>query len=185
MKTKPAPGQRPWFPWRSDGLDAYKDGTPVLDLRHYLRGSLLASGAFFGLAGRMERRFVIEMAGRWSGNRGTLDERLCYDDGETVERCWTLVFADDGTFTATAPDVEGTAKGLQRGNAAVMHYRLRLPRPRGEIVVGMKDQFFLQNDGTLINRARMSKFGLKVGEVIAFFRLPPAGDTPGTGPSVS
>ena len=185
MKTKRVPGPRTGFLSRSDGLDGYAAGTPVLDLRSYLCGTLVASGAFFGLTGRMERRFEIEMVGRWSGNRGTLDERLCYDNGEAVDRRWTLAFADDGTFTATAPDVEGAAPGAQRGHAAVMRYRLRLPRPRGEIVVGMEDRFFLLNDGTLINRARMSKFGLKVGEVIAFFRRHAAGGAPETGTGLS
>ena len=181
MKTRPVAGLRRGFLSRSDGLDAYAAGTPALDLRSYLSGTLLASGAFFGLTGRMERRFEIEMVGRWSGNRGTLDERLCYDDGETADRRWTLDFADDETFTATAPDVEGAAPGAQRGHAAVMRYRLRLPRPRGEIVVGMEDRFFLLDDGTLINRARMSKFGLKVGEVVAFFRRPAAAPETRTG----
>ena len=185
MKTRLARGLRPGFLSRSDGLDAYAAGTPVLDLRSYLCGTLSASGAFFGLTGRMERRFEMEMVGRWSGNRGTLDERLCYDNGESMDRRWTLDFADDGTFVATAPDVEGPAPGAQRGHAAVMHYRLRLPWRQGEIVVGMEDRFFLLDDGTLVNRARMSKFGLKVGEVIAFFRRDAAEGAPETGRSPS
>ncbi len=181
MTTRPAFGTRSRFRRRSDGLDAYAGQTPVLDLRSYLSGTLLASGAFFGRSGRMERRFAMETVGRRSGNRVALDERLSYDDGETVDRRWTLDFAEDGTFVATAPDVEGAAPGAQRGNAAIMRYRLRLPWRRGEIVVGMEDRFFLLNDGTLINRARMSKFGLKVGDVFALFRRPGAEGAPGTG----
>jgi len=33
----------------------------------------------------------------------------------------------------------------------------------------MEDWFYLMDDGRLINRARMSKFGLKVGELFVSF----------------
>ena len=50
----------------------------------------------------------------------------------------------------------GEAKGSQRGNAAMMEYRLRIPRDGGEIVVAMEDWLYLQEDGTLINRTSAS-----------------------------
>ena len=175
MKTRPIPGSGLLFELGSQRVDDYADETPILDLREYLKGSLSASGVFFGLSGRAERRFTVEMRGSWSGNRGTLDERFHYGDGETGDRRWNLIFANDGTFSATAHDVEGRATGVQRGNAAAMRYRLRVRRATGEIVVGMEDWFYLMDDGTLINRARMSKFGLKVGELVVSFRKSGAG----------
>ena len=176
MRTRSFPGSGLLFDLGAQGVDDYARETPVLDLRDYLNGPLTASGVFFGLSGKAERRFTIDMAGRWSGNEGRLDERFRYDDGDTGHRRWNLAFRDDGTFTATAHDVEGTARGAQRGNAAAMRYRLRVPRTKGEIVVGMEDWFYLMDDGTLINRARMSKFGLKVGELFVSFRKRDAGE---------
>ncbi len=164
------PGSGFLFDLGSQNLEDYAGKTPVLDLRDYLSGPLSACGVFFGLSGRVERRFTVDMVGRWSGGKGTLDERFRFDNGETDERCWNLAFADDTAFTATAHDVEGAATGVQGGNAAAMRYRLRIPRAKGEIIVGMEDWFYLMNDGTLINRARMSKFGLKVGELLVSFR---------------
>ena len=181
MKTGHFPGSGLLFDLRSQSVDAYAAGTPVLDLRDYLNGPLTAAGVFFGLSGRVERRFTVDMIGRWSADRGTLDERFRYDNGETGDRRWNLTFAEDGTFTATADDVEGVAAGAQSGNAAAMRYRLRLPKAGREIVVGMEDWFYLMDDGTLINRARMSKFGLKVGELMVSFRRRPdaaRGDAP-------
>ncbi len=170
MKTRHFPGSSLLFDLVGQSLGSYAAETPVLDLRDYLSGPLSASGVFVGLSGRVERRFIVEMTGEWSGNKGTLDERFRYHNGETGERCWHLAFAQDGTFTATAQDVEGTAAGAQCGNAAVMRYRLRVPRAKGDIVVAMEDWFYLMDDGTLINKARMSKFGLKVGEVLVLFQ---------------
>ncbi len=158
----------------SQKLEDYSAETPTLDLREYLNGPLTASGVFFGLSDRAELRFVVDMEGTWEGKIGTLAEQFRYSDGKTEERIWTIRFQDDERFTATAADVEGEAVGGQSGNAATMSYRLRLPRDDGdEIVVSMEDWFYLQEDGTLINRAEMSKYGVTVGELIVVFRKSP------------
>lgn len=170
MKIRHFPGSSLLFDAGARSVSAYAEEAPVLDLRDYLDGPLSAAGVFFGLSGRVERRFVADMLGTWRGNRGTLEEEFRFSDGEVGERCWTLSFADDGTFVATAPDVVGNAVGCQSGNAAAMRYRLRLPRGKGEIAVDMVDWFYLMDDGTLINQARMSKFGVKVGELVVSFR---------------
>ena len=175
MKTRHFPGSNLLFDFGAQDVEAYADKEPVLDLRDYLSGSLVAAGVFFGLSGRVERRFVADMVGTWNGNTGTLEERFRFADGEVGDRCWTMRFAGDGTFAATAPDVVGEAAGRQSGNAAAMRYRLRVPRGNGEIVVDMVDWFYLLHDGTLINKARMSKFGMKVGELAVSFRKRAAG----------
>ena len=169
MKMRYIPGSGLLFDLAAQSVDAYADKAPPLDLRDYLEGSLTASGVFMGLSGHVQRRFTIQMTGRWSGGNGILEERFRYDDGQTGERCWKMTVGDDGILTATADDVLGAAKGMQSGNTAAMRYKLRVPRKAGEIVVGIDDWFYLIGDGTLINRARMSKFGFKVGEIVACF----------------
>jgi hypothetical protein len=154
----------------SQKLEDYAAEAPALDLRSYLNGPLTATGIFFGYSGRADLRFVVDMEGTWDGDTGTLAERFRYSDGTTDERIWTLRFSDDRNFTGTAGDVVGEAVGRQAGNAATMTYELRLPRGDGEIVVTLEDWFYLQEDGTLINRAEMRKFGLPVGELIVVFR---------------
>jgi len=157
----------------SQALEDYSGGQPELDLRAYLNGPLTASGIFFDRAGRAELRFVVDMEGTWQGNTGTLAERFRYSDGRTDERVWTLRFQDEERFTGTADDVVGEALGMQTGNAAKMTYRLRIPREDDEIVVSMEDWFYLQDDGTLINRTTMRKFGVMVGELVIAFRKQP------------
>ncbi len=178
MKTRHFPGSGLLFDLAAQGVGDYAAETPVLDLRDYLNGPLVASGLFIGLSGRADRRFTVDMVGRWNGNQGTLDEQFRFSDGETGERCWALRFTDDRTFVATAHDVVGMARGAQTGSAATMRYRLKVPRAQGEIVVSMEDWFYLVEDGTLINRTRMSKFGIKVGELVVSFRKCVAGEIP-------
>jgi len=157
----------------SQSIDDYVAETPKLDLRAYLNGPLTASGIFFDHAGRADLRFVVEMHGSWEGDTGTLAETFKYSDGRTDERVWTIRFKDNERFIATAHDVVDEAKGMQRGNAAMMEYKLKLPRDGEEIVVSMEDWLYLQEDGTLINRTEMRKFGLKIGELVVSFRKLP------------
>ena len=170
MRKRHFPGSGLLFDLRRHGVEDHADSSPALDLREYLSGPLAGSGVFLGFSGGMDRQFTMDMVGRWSGNTGTLDERFRYSDGMTGERCWNLVFADGVNFTATAHDVEGIATGVQRGNSAVMRYRLRISRESGEVVVAMEDWFHLMADATLINRAIMTKYGFKVGELCGSFR---------------
>ena len=151
-------------------LDQHAEAEPELDFRDYFQGPMTASGIFFDWGGRAAVSFVADVEASWDGDTGTLEEFFTYSDGRTETRTWTIRFTGENTFTATAPDVVGEATGAQRGNAATMSYRLRLPRGDGEIVVSMEDWFYLLEDGTLINRARMSKFGLPVGQVFVTFR---------------
>lgn len=154
----------------SQTLDNYANEQPKLDLRTYFDGPLEASGIFFDYSGRASLRFVVDMKGAWNGNTGTLSETFHYSDGHTDSRVWTLKFSDDQHFTATAHDVVGEAVGGQKGNAATMKYQLRIPRDGSEMVVSMEDWLYLQEDGTLINRSTMRKFGLPVGELVVTFR---------------
>ncbi len=151
-------------------LERHAGQAPDLDLRDYLDGPLTASGIFFDHFGSAALSFTVDMEGRWDGDTGTLEERFTYADGTTDTRVWSIRFTGADSFVATAHDVVGEAAGAQRGNAARMSYRLRVPRGDGEIVVSMDDWLYLQEDGTLINRATMRKFGLPVGELVVAFR---------------
>ena len=179
MKIRHMFGSEMLFGLGAQGVEHYAATAPQLDLRTYFSGQLTASGVFFGLSGRVLRHFTMRMDGRWSGNEGAVEEKFHYDNGELGERRWQFAFsdahADVQRFSVTAPDVKGVGEGAQRGNAAVMRYRLIVPRAKGEIVVGMEDWFYLTADGALVNRGRMTKFGLKVGEVFATFSKPAAG----------
>ena len=67
-------------------LDSYAKEQPVLDLRTYFNGPLVAHGIFQDRGGQVVRRFVVQMEGRWDGDQGVLDERFTYSDGRTERR---------------------------------------------------------------------------------------------------
>lgn len=154
---------------------AYTDRTPQLDLRRYLDGHITAKGVLFDPTGKVTVSFHVDMKGEWDGNTGTLKEHFQYNDGRKEDRTWTVHFKDDHTFTATADDVVGTAHGTQHGNAVNMRYTLNIKRANGKtLAVSMDDWMYLLDERTLFNRTKISKFGLKVGELmITFDKMPP------------
>lgn len=153
----------------------YADVKPRLDIRQYLNGPLVAKGVLFDYSGKVDLMFHVTMQGSWKGNTGTLQEHFTYNDGRTEERTWTITFHDDHNFTATADDVIGEAKGTQHGNAVNMRYRLNAKRASGDtITLSMDDWMYLLDANTLINRTKMRKFGLTVGELVITFEKPEA-----------
>jgi len=154
------------------GVDVktYQSERPELKLEEYLNGELTAWGMFQKRNGEVVRRFTVEINADWSGNTGTLDERFTYSDGTTQRRVWTIRKNGDGKYTGTADDVIGEAVGKTAGNALRWRYTLDLAVNNKNYKVDFDDWMYLMDDEVMINRSVMKKFGVKLGEVILFFR---------------
>jgi hypothetical protein len=149
----------------------YAANGPKLDIRQYLNGKLEAWGVLFDYTGKADLHFHVTMEGSWEGNVGTLKENFVYSDGRKDQRIWTITFTDDTNFTATAHDVEGQAVGTQAGNAVNMKYTLNAVRASGDtITLTMDDWLYRVDEHTVINRTKMRKFGITVGELMIAFR---------------
>ena len=61
------------------------------------------------------------------------------------------------------------AKGVSFGSAFKFEYKLLIPYKDKKIKVRFDDWIFKQDDKTAINKATLTKFGFKVGELIVFF----------------
>lgn len=151
----------------------YASQSPKLDLRQYFNGKLLAHGIVTDRSGKLLQRFTVDITGTWQGDTGTLDERFTYADGRKETRVWTLKRQADGRYTGTAADVLGQADGQAAGNALNWRYTLLLPVDGRTWEVQFDDWMFLVDDKVMLNRAVMSKFGIRLGEVLlSFQRLP-------------
>lgn len=105
----------------------------------------------------------------WTGDDGVLDEAFSYSDGSTQRRVWRLKKLPDGHYTGQADDVVGTALGTSRGNALNWRYTLSLPVDGRVFEVQFDDWMYLMSPTVMLNKARMSKFGLYLGEVTLSF----------------
>ncbi len=159
---------RPGF--RSQKPSDYAATGPEFDIRRHLSGAMISEGVIYGPMGRVVSRFIADMTGTWEGDHGTLAEDFRYAGGGTQARLWTLTMGANGSFTATAPDIIGTATGQQSGATVRLSYRIRLPEDAGGHVLDVTDWMYLMENGTILNRSEMRKFGLRVGELVATIR---------------
>jgi hypothetical protein len=153
----------------SQSIDAYSSEKPVLDLQQYFNGVLDAYGVFTDRSGAVVKRFTVVMTCTWNGNEGVLDEDFTYSDGTLQKRIWRLTKLADGRYTGTAGDVVGIAQGQTKGNAFYWTYTLSLPVDGSVYEVRFDDWMYLMNDKVMLNKATMSKFGVKLGEVTLSF----------------
>lgn len=150
---------------------AYRDERPALDLRRYFDGTVDAWGVFQDRSGKVVRRFVVEIRCTWQRDVGQLDESFRYSDGSTSRRVWTLRRDGPDRWRGTADDVIGEATGAVAGNAFHWRYTLALPVDGRTWHVDMDDWMYLVDERVMLNRAVMSKFGVRLGEVtLAFSR---------------
>lgn len=148
----------------------FEGTTPHLDLFDYFGGQTRAWGIFEGRNGDLKRQFTVDIRGDIEGDQLTLTEDFVYADGEISQRIWRIKRLDEHRYEGRADDVIGVASGTAYGQALNWSYTLRLPYKDSTIDVRLDDWMFLQPDGVLVNRAKVSKFGFKVGEVTIFFR---------------
>ncbi len=153
---------------RARGGDQGQAGRPGW-LFEFLEGDSRGWGMFQNLQGTVKRRFVIEANGRWVGSRFELSEVFTYDDGKIETRTWHLSMSGEQTFSATCADCVGKARGRLTRDSAEMRYVFRLKLENRVIDLDFHDRFVPVGRDGLMNRAQVKKFGIKVGEVTAFF----------------
>ena len=150
-------------------IETYAQDKPLLDLAQYFNGTLDAYGVFTDRSGTVVKRFTVVMVCTWNGDNGVLDEDFRYSDGSTQKRIWRLRKLGDGRFSGRADDVVGEARGETRGNTFHWTYTLNLPVDGRVFEVQFDDWMYLMTDKVMLNKAAMSKFGVRLGEVTLSF----------------
>ncbi len=153
-------------------IDDYALDKPALDLASYFNGRVDARGIFQDRSGRIVKRFTVVMDCQWTGDQGVLDESFSYSDGTTQRRIWRLTRHGGGRYTGTAADVVGDAAGVSAGNAFHWTYTLQVPVDGKVYEMQLDDWMYLVDDRVMLNRATMSKFGVRVGELTLSFNKP-------------
>lgn len=151
-------------------IETYQAEQPELRLEEYFNGTLDAWGMFQKRDGEVVKRFKVIIDARWEGNSGVLDERFTYSDGTRQQRIWQITKSGADRYFGKADDVVGTADGRVSGNSLHWVYTLRLPVDGKVYEVEFDDWMYLQQDGVMLNRSVMKKFGFKLGEVTIFFK---------------
>ncbi len=155
-------------------VKSFENTGPRLELEKYFSGQTRAWGVFQSRLFGVHRQFTVDIDGVVDGDMLTLTEDFVYADGEIDRRVWKIRRTGEHSYEGTADDVIGSAQGEIRGNALHWTYSLALPYGDTTVTVKFDDWMFLQDEDTLLNQAKVSKFGVPVGEVTLFFRRVPA-----------
>ena len=147
----------------------FKDTEPEIKIEKYFEGQVKAWGILQDRKGRVTRQFEASMLGKFENNILTLEEDFFWKDGETQRRVWKIKKIDEHNYIGTAPDVVGEAKEVSYGSAFKFEYNLMIPFKGKNIKIRFDDWIFKQDEKVSINRATLTKFGFKVGELTVFF----------------
>ena len=156
-------------------IEDYAGTTPEFRLEEYFLGETRAWGIFQTRGGDLKRQFTVDIHGEMQGDELVLTEDFVYRDGEISQRVWRIRKLDEHRYEGRADDVVGTATGVRYGQALNWRYDLAIEIDGRTWTFAFDDWMFLHEDGVMVNRAAMSKFGIRVGEVTLFFRK--GGDT--------
>ena len=135
----------------------FKDQKPRLIIEEYLSGNVKAWGILQNRSGKVTRQFSADLNGKWDGKQLILDEKFNWSDGEIQNRQWIIDKIDDHNYEGTAGDVVGKANVLL------------VPVKGREMKITFDDWIFMQDERVAINRATMTKFGIKVAELTVIF----------------
>ena len=134
---------------------------PPLVLESFFAGATEGEGVFVNSWTGSERRFRVQIAGTWDGTVLTLVEDFDYADGEKDRKTWKLTRFGPGAFTGTREDVVGQAKAWTEGKVVRLEYDVKL----AGWTLGFSDVLALRGDGSLLNRATVGKWGIRLGRV--------------------
>ena len=148
----------------------FKDQKPRLIIEEYLSGNVKAWGILQNRSGKVTRQFSADLNGKWDGKQLVLDEKFIWNDGEIQTRQWKIDKIDEHNYEGTAEDVVCKAKGYSYGPAFKFEYVLLVPVKGKEMKITFDDWIFMQDEIIAINRATLTKFRFKVGELTVFFK---------------
>lgn len=137
------------------------DNAAPLKLESFFAGRTEGEGFFRNSWIGGERRFRVVIDGHWDGEILTLIEDFAFADGETDRKTWRFHRRSSSTYVGTREDVVGEAMAWRDGKAVRLAYSVEL----GGWIVGFMDVLGLRADGSLVNRATVGKWGVRLARV--------------------
>lgn len=151
-------------------IKQYGGNKPHLNLFDYFAGETKGYGIVQDRKGTLKRMFTVVITGTTKPD-GNLElyEKFDWNDGEKTTRTWIISKNGEHIFTGSAGDTVKPASGAAYGNVLNWQYQLYLEVDDRTWKIMFDDWMFLVTEQVLINRAKMKKFGLTVGEVTIVF----------------
>lgn len=140
-------------------------------LEEYFLGRTKAEGRFSAING-LRRSFTVDLRGSWDGRTLTLVEDFTFADGERDRKTWRFTKTGPDTYRGTREDVIDETEVRIVGDTARFTYEVWLDGAARTNRVRFHDRMVLKPDGTVVNTAWVTKYGLPVARTRVDFRRP-------------
>ena len=143
---------------------------PAFDPVRFFTGHVKSWGVLEDRGGSPTAVVTTDCQGSLTGDTLTMVQTLVIGTDAPVTRRWTLRRTGPGQFEASANDMVGTATGTATGR--VFHWEWTLALEPGNAIknVTMEQWWYLQEDGSMLNRTMVKKFGIIAAEVTEVFK---------------
>lgn len=151
----------------------YNKEQPVLDPLTFFAGNVKGWGIVQDRNGNVIQQFQVSLDGDIDQNGDlVLDEIFEYQIGSGLEtRQWVIKRQQgEASYEGRANDIISPASGKTFGNALQWRYDMDLPVDGSSYRVTFDDWMWQFNDGAVINRSYIKKFGVVFAEVTIFFQ---------------
>lgn len=145
-------------------LNTVNEAEPFVPEKFFI-GTTYAQGEFVNIIDGTTRGVKAVIRGRFDGASLTLMEDFTYSDGEKERKTWTLTKSGEGVYLGTREDVVGIAKGRLEGPVFRLTYMANVKTKTSSYDLSFDDVLGYQPDGTVLNRAVVSKLGVKIGDI--------------------
>lgn len=83
---------------------------------------------------------------------------------------WTIKKLDNGDYEGTASDIIGKTTSIEKGNANQLTYIMDLEVFQRTFRIKFDDWIWCMNDGVVLNRSYLKKFGITMAELTIFMK---------------
>ena len=151
-------------------LSAFAQSGPALDPVRFFEGHVQSWGVLEDRSGQPTSIVTTDCQGVAEGADGLrMTQRLKVGAGQPVVREWRMRRVSPGRFEATANDMAGVAVGEASGRAFHWQWVLSLSPGNPLKDVTMDQWWYLQDDGSLLNRTTVRKLGYIAAEATERF----------------
>jgi hypothetical protein len=147
------------------GPEAFATTSPPFDPVTFWTGRTASWGVIENRDGEPTAIITTTTMGTTEGAIGLHMVQHVVSGGKDSVRDWHMRRLGNNRFEATANDVVGTARGSPSGRT--LHWTWKLATKPGNCLfnVRMEQWMYLADNGTLLNRTIVTKFGVRLAEI--------------------
>ena len=148
----------------------YNKKLPTFSMESYFSNKVTALGYMtFFYPFKTIKDIKITFSGKFYNNTLTLKENYTDNDSKIL-RVWSFKKKSSSCYIGKESNVKGTIKVSIYGNKLNMQYKFKTNYKKIYFSVNVKDNMYLVDEETLINKTIVSKYGITLAESFLVYK---------------